>query len=87
VDLLLTTSTDGGLVWSRAITVASSTEIGLDLPPQWVDGEPAWIQGTQICNPSGCEDLPGRVADWQSDGERVRLVVETTPGVWEMLER
>ena len=87
VDLILTTSTDGGLVWSRASVVASSTEISLDLPPQWLAGEPTWIQGAQICTQAGCEDLPGRVADWRSDGEILRLVVETEPGVWEVLER
>ena len=87
VDLIQTSSKDGGRVWSRASVVASSPEISLDLPPQWVAGAPAWIQGTQICNPSGCEDLGGRVADWRSDGETLRLVVETAPGMWEIVER
>lgn len=86
-DLVLTESSDQGVVWSRPTVVASSAEISLDLPPQWVAGEPAWIEGAQLCTPSSCEDLPGRVADWRSDGELLRLVVETAPGVWEILER
>ncbi|MED5370084.1 MAG: alkaline phosphatase family protein [Myxococcota bacterium] len=85
-QLLRVTSTDGGESWSSPEILAASPALSLQHPPVFWGGEAAWVVQDQLCTASGCEPLGGRVRDIVSDGEVLRVVTETAPGAWEVVE-